>query len=399
MKPRILCGLDIGTHSIKIVIAQKKEGEGGFEILGFAEEPSAGVRKGAVVNPEEVARRILTLKDRIENLSNQKIEGVAVNIGGSHIFTIPSHGVVAVSRADGQISQEDVDRVLQAAQAISLSSNKEILDMFPQQFLVDGEGNIKGVVGMKGVRLEADVLTVCGFSPYIKNVTDAVLDAGLEIEDMVSSPLMSSPAVLTPQQKELGAAVVDIGAGTTGLAVYEEGDLIHTAIFPVGSANITNDIAIGLRAEPDIAERIKKEFGAHGGTKGKRFQIEVPGGKPLILPQKMIGHIMEARIREILQLVNKEFKKISRQGMLPGGVILVGGGSKLPQIVDIAKRELRLTVRLGTLYGVINPPLDSTFLGAMGLIMGRKDSSDQGRSTVASNLLQKMKKMFRVFVP
>jgi cell division protein FtsA len=226
MKPQIITGLDIGNHSLKMVVAQKKAGAAEREVLGVAQESSSGVRKGAVVDPDEVAKRILSLKNRRENISDQKIEGVIVNIGGSHMFTVPSHGIVAVSRADGQISQEDVERVLQAAQAFSLPSNKEILEVFPQQFVVDGGENVKEVAGMKGVRLEADVLAVCGFSPYIKNLTDAVLSVGLEIEDMVPSPLMAAAAVLTPQQRELGAAVIDIGAGTTGLAVYEEGDLI-----------------------------------------------------------------------------------------------------------------------------------------------------------------------------
>lgn len=385
---------------MKMVVAQRKQEGTDLEVLGFAEEPSSGVRKGAVVNPEEAAKKIISLKDRIENISNQKIEGVVVNIGGSHIFTIPSHGVVAVSRADEQISQEDVDRVLQAAQAFSLPSNKEILEVFPQQFLVDGQEHIKEVIGMKGVRLEADVLAVCGFSPYIKNVTHAVLSAGLEIEDIVPSPFMSTAAVLTPRQKELGVALLDLGAGTTGLAVYEEGDLIHTVVFPVGSENITNDIAIGLRTEPDIAEKVKVEFGACLGLKGKKMEkIEGSNGEALAFSSRMLNHIIEARVLEIFQLVNKELKNISKQGTLPGGVVLVGGGAKLPRIVDFAKKELKLTVKIGSPHGIMSPHTDVLFLGAMGLAARGVESEYYGARVLGAGLIQKVKRILKVFIP
>jgi len=401
MKAQIITGLDIGTHSLKMVVAQKKEEGEDLEILGFGEEPSSGVRKGSVVNPDELAKKISALKNRIENISDQKIGEVFVNIGGSHIFTVPSHGIVAVSRADGQISQEDVERVLQAAQAFSLQQNKEILEVFPQQFLVDGEENLKEVIGMKGVRLEVNVLAVCGSSPYVKNLTDAILASGLSIADVSPSSLMSGAAVLRPQQKELGAAIIDIGAGTTGLAVYEEGDLIHTAIFPVGSENITNDVAIGLRIEPDVAEKVKVEFGTCSGGKGRKMEkMEIPDGATITFSQKMLSHIIEARVREIFQLVNKDLKKISKQGMLPGGIILVGGGAKLPKIVDFAKKDLKLTVKIGTPSGILSLNSDPAFLGVMGLVVAGADSEYQGgRSRIAAGLMQKIKKVFKPFIP
>jgi len=400
MKSYIVTGLDIGTHSIKMVVAQKRE-DGNLEIFGMAEEVSAGVRKGAVVNAEEVSRRIISLKSRVENSSSQKIRDVVANVGGSHIFVTPSHGIVAVSRADGSISQEDVDRVLQAAQAFSLPSNKEILEVFPQQFIVDGEGSIKEPAGMKGVRLETDVLAICGFSPYIKSVSDAILAAGLGIEDIVPSPLMASQAVLTPQQKELGVAVIDIGAGTTDLAVFEEGDLLYVTSFPVGSENITNDIAIGLRTEPDIAEQVKIEFGQLGAKGRKTMKVEIPDAPPLTFSEKFLSHIIESRMREIFQLITRDLKKISKQGMLPGGIVLAGGGAKLPKIVDFAKKELKLPVKIGIPQGVVSLQSDAAFLGAMGLI-GVGEGEFQGKGTkyeMPSQLLLKLKKVFKVFIP
>ncbi|OHA64982.1 MAG: cell division protein FtsA [Candidatus Wildermuthbacteria bacterium RIFCSPLOWO2_01_FULL_48_29] len=399
MRSEIIAGLDVGTHSIKMAVLQQREEGGDPEILGFGEEISSGVRKGAVVKIEEVTKKIQTLKDRLSAISGQKIREVIVSVGGSHIFCVPSHGIVAVSRADGQISSEDVDRVLQAAQAFSLPSNKDILDVFPQQFVVDEEEQVKEVVGMKGVRLEADVLAVCGFTPYIRNLHEAVLGADLDIRATVPTSLMSSPAVLTPQQKEVGVATLDLGAGTTGLAVYEQGDLIHTAVFPVGSENITNDIAIGLRCEPDIAERIKVEFGSsQRGKKGER--VEIAEGKFLAVSQKLLRRIIEARVKEIFQLVNKELKQISRQGVLPGGVVLVGGGAKLPKIVEEAKRELKVTVRLGKPQGVVSLQSDPAFLGVIGLLVGAAaDGHHEGGIHMGTSLMQNVRRMLRPFIP
>ena len=399
MRSEIIAGLDVGTHSIKMAVLQQR-GEGGDpEILGFGEEISSGVRKGAVVKVEEVTKKIQVLKDRIGSISGQKIQEVIVSVGGSHIFCVPSHGIVAVSRADEQISSEDVDRVLQAAQAFSLPPNKDILDVFPQQFVVDGEEKVKEVVGMKGVRLEADVLAVCGFTPYIRNLHEAVLGADLEIRETVPTSLMSSPAVLTPQQKEVGVATLDLGAGTTGLAVYEQGDLIHTTVFPVGSENITNDIAIGLRCEPDVAERVKVEFGAsQRGKKGAR--IEIAEGQFLTIPQKLLHRIIDARVREIFQLVNKELKQISRQGSLPGGVVLVGGGAKLPKIVEEAKKELKVTVRIGKPQGVVSLQSDPAFLGVIGLLTGAaNDGNRGGRIHVGSGFMHYARRLLKPFIP
>ncbi len=400
MKQKIIAGLDIGTYSIKMGVAKIKE-DGSLESLGFAQEQSLGVRKGSVVKPEEVLQQIISLKERVENLSSQKIRSVLVNIGGSHISMALSHGIIAVSRADGQISEEDVERVIGAAQAFSPPANKEILDVFPQRFIVDGTPSEKEIVGMKGVRLEADVLAICAFSPYIKNLTDAVLGSDLEILEMVPSPLMSVDSVLTSQQKENGVALIDLGAGTTNLAVFEEGELIHAAVFPVGSENITNDIAIGLRTEHDIAEQIKKEFGTLGVSKGKRIEkFEVPDGSPLSFSPKSLTHIINSRMREIFKFVNAELKKIEKQGTLPGGVVLVGGGAKIPKIAEFAKKELKLPSRIGSPHNITSFETDPVFLGVMGLLVHGYSSNTRGFIEGGrSSILQSVKKLFKVFIP
>lgn len=400
MKPQVIAGLDIGSHSLKMVVAQKKEENGDVEILGAAQEPSSGVRRGAVVNPEELALRVLSLKERLENLTAKKVSVAVVNIGGSHITSIASHGIVAVSRADHQISPEDVERVIAAAQTLSLPSNKEILEAFPRQFSVDGEQGVKEPVGMKGVRLEADVIAICAFSPYLKNLTDTVLSCDVAIEDIVPSPLACSFSALTSRQKELGVALLDFGAQTTNVAVFEEGDLVHLAVFPVGSESITNDIAIGLRTEHDLAESIKKEFGTLGGGRGKRQEkIDTPDGSLFTFSPKLLSAIIEARTKEIFQFVQKELKSIEKGGKLPSGVVLAGGGAKLPGIDEFAKKELKLPGRLGTPHGISTLETDPVFLGAMGLCMKGFEGFSERTPLEESEILRKFKKLFKVFVP
>lgn len=401
MRQHTVAALDIGTHSIKMMVAKTLEDSGDVEVLGLAEQRSAGVRKGAVVNPEETTKQISFLKQKVEQMTGFRVKEVSVTIGGSHLSVVPSHGIVAVSRADGNISQEDVERVLSAAQAFSLRSNTEILDIVPQQFIVDGAAGVREPVGMRGVRLEADVLAICAFSPYLKNLTQAVLAADLEITEVVPSSLASAATVLTAQDKELGVALVDIGAGTTGLAVYSEGDLIHTAVFPVGSDNITNDIAIGVRCDHDIAEDIKTQFGTCMGSRGKKTEkVQGPDGDPVSFGVSFVTHIIEARMKEILQLVGKELKRIGKQGLLPAGLVFAGGGAKLPRLADFAKKELKLPVRLGVPHGVLVSETKPELLSVMGLIVSSVDSVGGTSGGMFSwGIWNKVKKVFKSFIP
>lgn len=403
MKPNIVAGLDVGSSSVKMMVARKTE-DARLEVLGFAEESSSGMRKGAVVKSEEVAKRIAMVKARAENVSSQKVDEVTVNLGGSHVFVASSRGVVAVSRADGEISQEDVERVLDAAQAFSLPSNKEVLEVFPKEFLVDGEGSVKEAVGMRGIRLEAEVLALCAFSPYVKNLSDAVLASGLSIAEVVPTPLATARAALSSQQKELGVAVLNIGAGTTSMAVFQEGDLLHLAVYPVGSDHITNDIAIGLRTEPAVAERIKLEFGTLNAPRGKKTEkIELEDGSQFTFSSSMLNHIIEARVKEILQLAQKDLKTINKQADLPSGIVLAGGGAKLPRLAEFVKKEMKLPTKIGQGQGILGPSDDPELLEVMGLVL-----KGAGEMTVLPNrrvravgggALSRLKQIFQVFVP
>jgi len=350
-KTKIITGLDVGTYSIKALAAAKKNGFQDLDVLGLVEMPSFGVRRGVVFDVDKVSKNITAALSKLKQDIGQKIGDVYINIGGSHIFSTSSRGSVIVSRADKRISEEDVKRVVQAAQAFSLPSNNEILEVFPKEFIVDGQGQIKEPCEMQGLKLEAEVLSLCAFSPYIKNLTSAVLNAGFQIFDTIPSSLASSRAVLTPQQKELGVCLLDIGGGTTDFVIWQEGDLVHTAVFPIGSNHITNDLAVGLKTDIELAEQIKREFGSccsRGGS--KKEKIDAGNGEILTFSHKALVNIIEARVSEIFDLVQTELKKVLAEGLLPAGVVLTGGGAKLPKIIDLAKKELKLPARIDSKF-------------------------------------------------
>jgi len=405
LKANLIVGLDIGTSTIKILIAERKDKEQNFEVISQTQEPSFGVRRGVVVDPEKVSRIIQILLNRIKTETGHKINSVYVNIGGAHICSTSSRGMVAVSRADRNISKEDVERVLEeAAKSLFLPSNNEILEASPKEFIVDGVGDIKAAEGLQGGRLETEILVLSNFVPFKNNLTQAVLDSGLQILDIVPSPLASSLSVLSQRQKELGVALLDIGAGTSSLAVFEEGDLIHLTVFPIGSSNITQDIAVGLKTDIDVAERIKTEYGAcvfKGND--KRERIEMEGEEPLIFSRKMLTRIIEARVSEIFDQCQKELKKIGKLGLLPAGLVLTGGGAKLSKIVELAKKELKLPCRIGkpSDFSGLDDPGFSTICGLIIKGLGPEEgrASWQTSGKFLSGVGDKVKKIFKIFIP
>ena len=406
-KPSIITGLDVGTSGVKILVAAQKHGTSDIEVLYQGKEPSFGVRKGVVVDVEKVSRIVQVILNKIRAETGFKINSVYTNISGSHIFATYSRGLVSVSRADQRVSEEDVGRVLQAAQTFSLPSNKEILEVFPKEFIVDGEGGIKEAVGMQGVRLETEVLALGAFSPYKNNLVQAVLDSNLKIVDIIPSPLASASAVLSQRQKELGVALLDIGAGTSELAIFEEGKLIHVAVIPIGSGNITNDIAIGLKTDIDTAEAIKIERGCcifKGND--KKEKIKTGEEEPLCFSQKNLTKIIEARVLEIFNEVQKELKKISKQGMLPSGIVLTGGGAKMPKMVELAKKELKLPCQLGRPSAFFGLEDELAFSTVCGLVLRGADLEEQevwqpGKTSFVSGkrIGERIKKILKTFLP
>lgn len=426
-KNRIITGLDIGTNSIKCLVAEKRGQE--WNTLSYLQLPSFGLRRGAVVNVEETSRNVQLLVSAVERNAGRRIDSALVNIGGSHLYTTPSDGLISVSRADHVISQEDIERVLQATRAINIPLNEEILDVFPSEFIIDGQKGIKQPLGLIGVRLEAKVILLCYFQSYFMNLSQAVLNSKLQIDDIVPSPLAAARAVLTPQQKEIGVALIDIGASATSLAVFEEGDLIHLAVLPLGSANITNDIAIGLKIEVAIAEEIKKQHGAcmilktDKDLNGKTLSFKGPEVKKdtrqsleenkkaedfyknnqLSFTKKNLVDIIGPRVSEILDLMQKELKKISRQELLPGGVVLTGGGVKLPKIKELVKEQLKLTCQIGIPKGIVGLPEDPALATVAGLVLAGADFDKLDQKGLLSlgfaKWSSKFRRMFRVFIP
>ena len=405
-KGNIVAGLDIGTHSIKALVAQRKGQD--WELLSYAEVPSFGLRKGAVVSVEETSKNIQMIISGVEKDCNRRISSAFVNIGGNHLYVTPSDGIISVSRADNRISKEDVERVLQATRAINIGSkNDEILDVIPREFIIDDQKGIKDPEGLTGVRLEAKVLLLCYFQTYFTNLTQAVWNAKLQISGWLPSPLAAANAVLTPQQKELGVALVDIGAATTSLAVFEEGELLHMAIFPIGSANITNDIAIGLKTEVAIAESIKKQHGTcmfakteKDKTAQSKKKIEVfDRSDSISFTKKNLVDIIEPRVSEILDLIQKELKKINRQELLAGGIVLTGGGAKIPKIKELTRDTLKLACEIGVPKGIMGVENDPALATVVGLVLEGVDFDGDGGKVDLTQGWSKVKKWLKNFIP
>lgn len=380
MKENILAGLDIGSTEIRLVIGQRNldvDGREKLQIIGAVSLPSEGISRGMVNNIEDVTSAITACLEKAERLVGVPIQSVWVGINGPYVKCEKSRGVVAVSKNNGEIMEEDIDRVIEAARALSVPPNYEILHVIPVRFTVDNQEDIKYPVGMTGIRLEVETLIIQGLTTQIKNLTKAIYRTGLEIEDLILSPLASAEVILSNKQKELGCAIINIGSSTTSLAVFEEGELLHTAVLPVGSEHITSDIAIGLRCPIDLAEKIKIEYGS---AKPERFNKEEfdssklsedEGEEQNMVSMKYLSEIIEARVEEIFDKVDNEFKKIERSGMLPAGVFLIGGGAKLGDVVEVAKKKLRLPAAIGAnrnVATVIDKVNEQEFLTALGLV-------------------------------
>lgn len=420
MRNDIIAGLDIGSTAIRLVVGQN-EGAGsetGIKIIGAVSVPAAGINRGAVKSIEDVTSSISACLEKAERLVGVPIESVWVSINSPHIRCEKSRGVVAVGKSDGEISQEDLERAIEAARALSVPPNYEILHVIPIKFTVDNQEDIKDPIGMVGVRLEVETLIIQGLSSQIKNLTKAIFRTGLDIEDLVLSPLAAAEAVIGQRQKELGAALINIGAATTSLAVFEEGELLHTAVIPIGSDHITADIAIGLRCPIDLADRIKLEFGSAAARKfGKKDEVDISqlladqgvDDEARTVSRKYLAEIIEARVEEIFEKVDAEFKKIERSGMLPGGVFLIGGGTKLEDIVEVAKKTLRLPASIGAgnnIRAVIDKVNDAEYLNALGLVIwgsqiaGHNQQTGRFPGTAAmGKTLKKVKDWLSNFVP
>ncbi|MFH1145653.1 MAG: cell division protein FtsA [bacterium] len=346
-----ITGLDIGSSHIRTVVAQVSSEYEQPQILAVSASPSEGIHKGAVTSLDDAVTSISVALEQAERLAGCPIERAVVGLSSHHLTSQLSRGVVAVAKADGEIREMDIDRVLQAAQAVSVPPNYEILHVIPKSYRVDHQEGVKDPLGMTGIRLEVEAQLILGLTSQIKNLTRAIYRTGVDIDDLVLGILACAEAVLDKQQKELGVGLVNIGASTTNVAVFEEGELMEVAVIPVGSGHITADIAIGLRVAIDVAEKIKlAEGSAVPDELSKRDEILLskydPNEKDRVA-KKQVAEIIEARLEEIFSLVQKELAKVNRNGMLPAGLVFTGGGAKLPDLISAARSYFKLPASLG----------------------------------------------------
>jgi cell division protein FtsA len=414
-----IVGLDIGSSHIKTVVAQEVPEESLLRVIGVGISPSIGIRRGAVADMEDAIQAINTSINQAETMAGVSVERVMVNVSGTEIFSQDAKGVVAVGKADGEVLEDDIARVLHAAQSVAIPLNKEILHVLPRSYRLDDQKDIKNPLGMHGVRLEADALIIGGSSPHLKNISRCIEQMNVSLGGFIVDPIAAAAAVLSRKQKELGVAVVNIGSATTSLAVFEEGDLLHATILPVGASHITNDIAIGLRTSVEVAEQVKLLFGTaivrdvdkHEDIDLSQIDTQEDG----LVSRYHVAEIIEARAEEILRLVNNELKAIGRAGLLPAGVILTGGGSKLVGMVELTKEIFRLPAQIGypqPLGGILDKVDDPEFSTAIGLVVWAHENTagaqirsswggniSQGLSGGVHGVWKKAKALFEKFLP
>lgn len=400
---KIITGLDIGTTKICALIAELN-GEDNIEIIGIGLAPSNGLRKGIVVDIDKTSHAIKSAVQKAERMAGQKVESAYVGIAGSHIKSINSHGVVAVTGDEKEIKESDINRVLDAARIIPVSSEEDILHVLPREFIVDGSPGIQDPLGMSGIRLEVETHIIKGASTSIQNLVKSVLRAGLSVDEVVLEPLASSQAVLSNDEKELGVVLADIGGGTTDLIVFHEGSIAHTSVLPVGGNHVSNDIAVGLRTPVSEAEKIKI---MHGSVYSEQIEesekIEVlaaSGRERKQLSRKLLSQVIEPRMEEIFNLVKKELDQVGPKDLTPAGMVLTGGASLLSGSAELASEITELPVRIGEpdyvngLSNVIDNPVyikkgdnvpRAIFSTAVGLIEYGINNGDAKKVSASSN--------------
>jgi len=417
-KNNIIVGIDIGSANIRTVIAQDLPELEYPRVIGVGVVPSFGIRRGVIVDTDEVTKLINESVEKAERMAGVTIKEAIVSIGGTEISFQGAKGVIAVGKADGEVTEDDINRVIADAQNVALPLNKEIIHIIPKAYRLDDQQNIKDPIGMKGVRLEVDALVIEGSTSHVRNLTKCINQAGIEITELVLEPLAAAKSVLNKKQRENGVALVNLGGGTTSIAVFEETDLLHVAVLPIGAGHVTNDIAIGLRTSVEVAEKIKLEYGSAISKEiGKKEEIDlskIDSQELGFISRHHVAEIMEARLEEIFALVAKELKSIGKDGLLPSGVVIAGGGSKIPQIVELTKGIVSLPTQLGfpvNLGGMMDKVDDPSFATVAGLILWEKEQRQHAGggfgggkiignfSSGAEDTVKKMRKWVEKFLP
>lgn len=389
MRNKIITGIELGSDKTTTIVAQVSQDESSLEqtinIIGVSSVDSKGIKKGQIVNIEESVESTVFSLEAAERMAGHNIDSAFIALGGAHIHSQNSHGVVAISGQNGEIIEPDVDRVIEAASAISLPASREVVHVLPREYIVDGEAGVKDPIGMSGVRLEVETHVVTASSAAIKNLTKSLNDAGVKIEDLVFSGLAASYSVLTDTEKELGCCLIDIGAGTTSVVAYVDGSLAYSGVIPVGAKNVTNDIAIGLRVSLETAEKIKlflSDSKKNSKEATDELDLDALGISEVskVSKKTLIEGIIRPRLNEIFTMVRLELDREKILNRIPSGAIVTGGGAKTVGITDSAKRMLTLPVRIGIptgISGLVDDCLDPAFSVPIGLLIFGSRQDDE----------------------
>ncbi|MEW6031620.1 MAG: cell division protein FtsA [Bacillota bacterium] len=346
----VIAALDVGSTKVCALVAQLSE-DTEIDIIGYGVAPSHGMRRGVVVDVEGTVRAIREAMEKAEDMAGTRIRSVTLGVAGTHVQSFNNRGVIAINREDKELTEEDIERALEAARVLTIPPDREIIHVLPREFIVDGYDGIRDPVGMVGNRLEVEANIVTGSITSVENVVRCVSKAGLDVENTVLSSLASGEAVLHPAERELGVAVADIGGGTTDVAIFDRGGLWHAAVIPVGGDHITNDLAVGLRTPLAQAEKVKIQEGLASAAAAPADEfIEVPdvgGSRVQRIGKRAVAEIIQPRVEEIFGLIMKEVKKSGREGVLPGGVVVTGGTASLRGLIDVGQDETGLPVRIG----------------------------------------------------
>lgn len=386
---KLIVGLDIGTSKVSAVVGEVSE-ERGVDVIGIGIHPSRGLKKGVVVNIESTVQSIQRAVEEAELMAGCQINSVYAGIAGNHIRSLNSHGIVAIR--DKEVTASDVDRVIDAARAVAIPADQKIIHILPQEFIIDNQEGIKEPIGMSGVRLESKVHMVTGAVSAAQNIIKCVRRCGLEVDDIILQQLASSYSVLLDDEKELGVCLVDIGGGTTDIAVFTEGAIRHTAVIPIAGDQVTNDIAVALRTPTQNAEEIKIKYAcalAQLATAEESIEVPSVGERPpRRLARQTLAEVVEPRYEELLTLVQAELRRSGFEDLIAAGVVLTGGSSKMEGLMELAEEILHMPVRIGApqsvsgLTDVVRNPIYATGVGL--LLFGHNNMHERGAQSVSS---------------
>ncbi len=385
---RYAVGIDIGTTMVRCVVGHIDGATGAPKVVGIGYAGNSGMRKGTISHLNGPAAAIDAALAEAERMSGHQVDGATMSINGTHIVSTKSDGMIAVGTNDHEVTYDDVTRIEEVATTGKVPANREVLEIVPHAYRLDGQDNIKDPIGMSGTRLEIHANIISGLAPHIANIQKSAELAKVEARQIVPAVLASAQAVLSESQMENGVAVIDLGGATTGIAVFEEGDLQFVSVVPFGGVNVTNDIAIGLKIDPEIAEEVKLAH-ARLSSEGASSSVEITYDKQkLTFDRQDVDEIVEARYEEIFEYISKELKKAGCAGKLPSGVVLTGGGAHVKGVVDFAKRQLAVAAKIGmpTGYaGVSEDAQQPEYAAAVGLMLADGAANDSNHSSGGRN--------------